>query len=627
MCGILGVAVGRGFRPGLDAGGVARVRDMMSHRGPDDAGVWDGGHVILGHRRLAVVDLSTSGRQPMATPDGRHVISYNGELYNDAALRRDLSGEGVRFMSSCDAETVLWALATWGGDGLRRLRGMFAIAWFDVSRMRLTLARDPLGIKPLYWWIGEGGGQREAVFASEIAPILAHPAVRTEPDFVTISAYLTTIRTTLGERTMFAGVRSLRPGEVVELDLSNGDGSIGVHRRTVGHDGLGLGGAQAGEGFDRTGMDGARAASRVRDCVEESITAHLRSDASVCCLLSGGLDSSIIATVAHGRLGGLRTFWAGAAEGGGDDRAFARLMASRLDSEHEEVVITRDVFMRRWRGMVGQMRTPLSTPNEVAIREVCQRMCERGQVVALSGEGADELFGGYEGPLRQAMEFETVLASERIDDGEQSRRRARFQLDSNAWMSLGIKPVVLRPEHWRGVEGDALLVSEYESGFAEVAGVRDDDSPLQAHLRFHRRINLAGLLLRLDSSSMGASVEGRTPLADVAVCALAESLAMDDKFRADEGGGWRTKIALREAYAGELPSEVVSRPKASFPLPFQTWMMGEDVGAWLRESRFAREVFADAAIDEVSQRPDELWNLAWPMVNVAVWGESVWGDE
>lgn len=663
MCGIVGVAVCRGFRPGLDAAGVSRLRDRMRHRGPDDAGVWDGGHVILGHRRLAVVDPSVAGHQPMTA--GSHAIVYNGELYNDAVLRAELCREGATFRSSCDAETVLRALATWGDSALGAFRGMFALGWFDGRR--LVLARDWLGIKPLYWWVGEVGCRTEVVFASEIGPILAHPGVRIEPDFAAISAYVTTIRTTLGERTLFAGVRTVRPGQVIEFDLSRADGSVGITRRSLGETGS-CGVTTAGlqrhcgevidtqeecaSGVPKGGRDsrptgsewivrmpgdgrefgvaaGMIAAARVRAYVEESVRAHLRSDVSLCCLLSGGLDSSIIASIAHRACGGLRTFWAGAAEedAATGDRAMARLMAARLGTDHVEVEVTEPQFLERWREMVEAMRAPLSTPNEVAINAVCRRMRGEGEVVTLSGEGADELFGGYEGPMRAAAAFEEALGRVRLPAEALVRRRALFQIESNAWVSPTGKGGVIREDVWRGIERDAAMLAEYESEFARVAGEREDDSPVQAHLRFYRRINLAGLLLRLDSASMLASIEGRTPYADVVVRDLAESLAMEEKFQGEGGGIARTKIVLREAFGADLPREIVERTKASFPLPFAAWMGGVGVGEWLRGSGFAREVFSEEAIEAAARSPGETWAMSWPMVNVALWGDGVWGSQ
>ena len=196
------------------------MRDTMAHRGPDGYGLWRRSNLVLAHRRLAVVDLSPDAAQPMLSHDARYAIAYNGELYNDQELRAELHSRGVRFRTRSDTETLLHALATWGPDALPKLRGMFAFAFIDTLTQRLLLARDPLGIKPLYFRLGVHLGGGEIIFASEIPAILAHPDCPVQPDILAVSAYLTTIRTTAGNNTLFEGVRTLRAGEAMSIDLS-----------------------------------------------------------------------------------------------------------------------------------------------------------------------------------------------------------------------------------------------------------------------------------------------------------------------------------------------------------------------------------------------------------------------
>lgn len=640
MCGIFGVATGAGACVGLDDARAIRLRDLLSHRGPGGAGMWrsvgvggsgggsGGGQFLLAHRRLAVLDPSPAGAQPMALVgsggEGEPTaalasdaepsrvlgaIAYNGELYNDAEIREELSALGVRFVTACDTETVLHALRVWGVEGVARLRGMYALAYVDTRRRELTLARDPLGIKPLYAWRGTTSeGAAQVVFASEPGPIVAHPDVGARPDLVTASAYLTTIRTVLGERTMFAGVRTLLPGEVVRYDLSTRTGSVERTRHVVR--------PVSGPG---AGTDRARAA------IVDSVRRHLRSDVPACAMLSGGLDSSIICAIARGSetatAGRLRTYASGHDESDDGDLRFASLVAEHLGTAHTCVPVSRRLFRERWPEMVARMGVPLSTPNEVAINEVARRMRADGRVVALSGEGADELFAGYELPMMQASEFEAGTRRQR--DGASTHEGMGggvFQLLSNAWMPPEAKPLVLRPDVWRGLERDAELMAWYgeEFGACAAGGVE----PLQAHLNFHRRVNLSGLLQRLDTATMLEGVEGRTPMADVAVAALAAGLPMEEKFVAGPGGG--TKLALRRAFAGVLPEAVVRRPKASFPLPFQQWL--EDHADVLRRSSLARLMFNDAAVASVGAEPGRMWNLAWPMINLAMWGERWWGS-
>ncbi|MBL4810371.1 MAG: asparagine synthase C-terminal domain-containing protein, partial [Phycisphaerales bacterium] len=442
------------------------------------------------------------------------------------------------------------------------------------------------------------GGMGVMLFASEIRAVLAHPRFDARPDLLTMSAYLSTIRPEFGRRTMFEGVSSLEPGEWAWYSTSTYE----CLESCSCWDGGGAGAECVSEIAD------------TRSVIEDSILRHLRTDVPMCSLLSGGIDSSIIARVAMDELGELHTFCAGArSEGFADDFAMAARVAEYLGTDHTEVEIDSAGFLGRWRGMVDATGVPLSTPNEVAIYEVCRVLRERGFTVALSGEGADELFGGYELPMIQAQSYVDHIPDSDLSAG-------LFHLNSNAWVSDELKPVIMQADWLGATDSDSLLKVWYQLSFERLrAGC---SGSMQAHLAFHRRMNLPNLLRRLDTASMLCSVEGRTPLADRAVSDFAESLAMKDKFVNGNPAG--TKIALREAFAGRLPDEVVRRPKASFPLPFQEWIGGR-VGV-LKKSGFAQDIFRSEAIDAVVGDPAGNWNLAWPMMNLAMWGERWWGD-
>jgi len=611
VCGLFGVVVSIGARPSIDLIDVEAGRDLLAHRGPDAAGICDLAHCVLAHRRLAVLDPGEGGAQPMRGPSGSTLI-YNGELYNDADVRAQLARLGHVFTSHSDTETVVHALEEWGTEALSRFRGMFSLAWLTPDRRTLVLARDPLGIKPLYYASVAGGvGERhirgqELLFASEAGPIAAAISRSTRhslrPDFVTVSSYLTTIRTTLGRRTLFDGICAVEPGEVITYDLSTPDlppvrSSVRPGRRRE-----------------------ASRASECREIIARSVGLHLRSDRRVCCLLSGGLDSSIIVSVAASQANeALHTYCAGAvSQTEAGDHQFAAEMAAACGASHTAVGITQELFSSRWPDMIRRLGMPLSTPNEVAINEVGRVLRSRGDVVALSGEGADELFGGYVGPMCSAAAFVARGADPSLP------HPGIFQLDDAAWVPAAAKSAVLSEDIWRAVEHDDALKAWYCDRFDAVSAERSDKGSLDAHLRFMRSVNLTGLLGRLDTALMLEGVEGRTPFADIEVAEYAEALSMDSKFRASPTsvGVWESKRCLREAFAGELPESIVGRPKASFPLPFQSWM-GEQAQV-LSTSSWARDVFSQAALSMVSSGPAELWRLAWPMVNLTMWADHWW---
>ncbi|MDX2146296.1 MAG: asparagine synthase (glutamine-hydrolyzing) [Planctomycetota bacterium] len=687
MCGVLGVVARAGVSvlspgqgratPGGDGDSrasysstlgltwtqIERMRDAMAHRGPDGAGVLDAGNVVFAHRRLAVIDQTSAGDQPVSSPCGRFVLTYNGELYNDDELRRELDGfvrdRGWRWRSRCDAETVLVALARWGQAGLSRLRGMYALGFLDLERGDVLLARDPLGIKPLYWTRPGDARGESIVFASEIAPLLRHPAVSARPDLGVMDAYVTTIRTTLGPRTLYQGVYTMLPGQSLNIDLRDlrvQSGRVAMPRVV-----------QATTESDPEGEP-----AQTREIVLDSIARHLRSDVATCCFFSGGLDSTIIAASAQ-RLGSpLATIASGAADAdAGSDLAWAARSAAELGLDHHGVGLTRDRFEANWLELVQLNRLPLSTPNETAIYELARAARARGAVVALSGEGADEIFAGYQESLDLAWAFEQARATGVLTtshakgewsgglgatsrqptgagllcDGDRlvwAREAAAFQRDLGAWIKPGLRDRVLaEPVHRAAREHEQGLTvqSVYEEALADALqdAERDADADeseasirVRAHLGFQRRINLSGLLLRLDQSTMRVGLEGRTPLADGVVAAHAAGCSLAELYSPPSGltsgltGGAgtspapRTKLVLRRAFERDVPPGVLNRPKSSFPLPFQGWM--ENLTQVARTSPLVREVFTTEAIDAACADPSALWNIAWPMFNVALWG-------
>ncbi|MFO0832101.1 MAG: asparagine synthase (glutamine-hydrolyzing) [Phycisphaerales bacterium] len=621
MCGLIGVVTSPGRQVSATAAVLSAACDMLAHRGPDGAGVWRDGNAALAHRRLAVLDLSDAGAQPMvlsaANGDTRLALAYNGELYNDAELRAALNPrlaeQGLRFTSSCDTETLGRALLAWGEDTPHRIRGMYAFAAFDPRNQTLTLARDPLGIKPLYWARWSTGDQHEVAFASEVSALVQFMSATTgspvSPDLVTVSAYLTTIRTTLGDRTLFKDVRAVEPGQWISFNLRE----PGLPSRTSNW-------------WDRPGpairppADPAAGAAMVRECLRDSVHRHLRSDVPVCALLSGGLDSSITTALARREKPDLLTFAAGAAPapGGTDDISAARECASFFDTNHHEALVDEPMFHERWRWMVDRLGIPLSTANEVAINQVARTLRADGCVVTLSGEGADELFAGYDQALDAAADY---IAGGGSNPGA-------YELEHVGWAPLSAKPQLLRPEAWRGLEQDQALVAYYSEQFDKLREECDDPDPLAPSLRWQRKINLVGLLQRLDTAMMLEGVEGRTPFADVEVVRTADALPLRMKFAGkNDPRAIRTKLVLRDAFRDTLPAIALDRPKASFPLPFAQWMQGEHspVGPAILQSQLLRALFRDECLEVIAAVPGNAWRLAWPMTNLALWERRWWG--
>lgn len=622
MCGILGLVARVGKDPSLDDAGIARARDLSWRRGPDAGGIWRHENAVLAHRRLAIRDRAEEAGQPMRSADGRYAIVYNGELYNDAELRADLESAGwppQGWRTGCDTETALVAFQAWGDAAFPRLRGMFAIAVYDTRDRRLTLARDPLGIKPLYLWCDAN----ELAFASEVPSLLALPRVDRRPNLTMVSAYLSTIRTVLGQDTLFEGVHALEPGRLLRCEFDRD--ALRPEVETFAR----------GPAVRPDDVADDEAAEELRALLRDSVHRHLVSDVPVCTLLSGGVDSAVVAALAKEVSPELRSYCAGAdgtdEELADTDLGHAARAARAIGTRHAEARLTRDAFLEEWGEMVDLLGVPLSTPNEVAIRRVAARLREDGCVVTLSGEGADELFAGYVGPL-DALHAVTAEHPEPEHGGA-------LQLATTAWVPPADKAALLQPEWWAALEDDRALFAAYQRAFEAChAEAGAHAGPLDVHARFLRRVNLAGLLQRLDTATMLESVEGRTPFADVAVWRFAEALPMHAKYRpagvaAVVGSGAdaatpaapalpeaaRTKLCLRGAARGMVPGTVLERPKASFPLPFQEWMGG--IGGRLVESPFLGALVRREALESVAAAPTARWNLAWPLWNLARWGD------
>ncbi len=575
MCGIAGV-IGNPLPSRRE---LERMRDVMAHRGPDDAGTWIGPGAALVHRRLAVIDPGPAGHQPMCSPDGRFVLAYNGELYNDAELRDELDGA---WATTCDTETLLRWLAQ--RRPLARLRGMYALAFVDTRERTLTLARDPLGIKPLFWAHLPG----RVAFASEIQALLAHPDLTPEPDPLGVSLYLSSVRTTMRRQTLFAGVHAVEPGEALTFSLDAPCRDPAVNRIEI-------------EACNAEPTD-----EGLRDTIIESVHAHLRSDRALCAMLSGGLDSTIIVGSAREELHELLTYCAGAdADEGDPDHAAA--VARTFSTTHHTALLDEPTFGSLWLDTIDRTGLPLATPNEVAIRLIARTMKRDGQVVALSGEGADELFAGYEGPLSAAS---TCTDSP-----------GRHELESNAWVPAEIKPLLLVGSLAKASEDESVIVELYESAFERAGG---GPGP-EARLRFQRAVNLPMLLQRLDSATMLESVEGRTPFADARVASAAAAIPIERLF--DPSGSTpatRTKLALRAALRDRVPRGVLERTKASFPVPFERWMASGVAAA--RSSRVAQSIVQPALLAALLEDPQRHWNLAWPVLNLVLWAERWWGE-
>lgn len=601
MCGICGVvATDDRMAHDYDLGRfVTPMMTAMWHRGPDDAGHLDAPGISLGMRRLSIVDRQTSS-QPMYNEDRTIAVVTNGEIYNFAALRRELIAEGHHFRSRGDTETIVHAYEQWGDAFLTHLRGMFALAVYDAPKHRLLLARDRLGIKPLYYTRVNG----QLVFASEVRALLASGLVGRELSREGLESYLL-FGSVSEPATMIEGVRSLLPGHALDVNLEMADAGSrpywtlpvmtvatgnGVSHDHAGIHGLGGNGGHASalNGHDRRG-----AARALRGLLEDSVDTHLISDEPLGVFLSGGVDSTAIAALASRTRAGVRCYTIAFREREFDESDVARRTARSLGVEHEELLVEPREMLDGLDGALGA----LDQPSVDGINTYCVSAAVRraGAKVALSGLGGDELFGGYRtfrwmpalGRLstiarwtprlvRHASAHAMTAAGAWTHRADQTDRLASLWREPDALphpfffartvfgpgevgalMGPDRSPDGLSDRSWRGWNDDTVRMASGLDAFGAVSC-------------FELRSYMLNTLLRdADAMSMAHSLELRVPLLDHPIV---EFVAAQAAITMERHGAY--KPLLVDALGDLMPREVSEGPKRGFTFPWEQWMRG-----------------------------------------------------
>jgi asparagine synthase (glutamine-hydrolysing) len=603
MCGICGLLAPFAGRP--DPALVERMNAALVHRGPDEGSVDVFGRCVLGHRRLQVIDLVT-GSQPVANEAGDVVAVFNGELYNFRQLRTELAGHEVR--GSGDTPVIPHLYEESGSDFASRLEGMFAVALWDAARERLVLARDRVGKKPLLWTRLSDG---TLAFASELKALLRLPGVRREVDPEALDAYLALQYVPAG--TALRGVEKLPPGHLLVAE----DGAVRVERYWSL--------APRDERLEETEW-----LERVRETVGAAVRRRLVADVPLGALLSGGIDSSIVVAEMARAGGRVRTFTVGFGDERYDERVYARAVAEWYGTEHEEIVVEPDVTELLPR-LARSFDEPLG--DEAALPElVVSELARQRVTVALTGDGGDEAFAGYE--RYAAVGLAGRVAVPGVGTAARAlrwagRREPRSRANrAGRLLELGALPAAERYGRLMEVFPAELRAELWEPGFVarprpawELLGPAEEGvSGLQ---RLDVRTYLPGdLLLKADIASMAHSLELRSPLLDHAVLELGVSLP--DALKVD---GRRGKVALRRAFTDALPPAVARRGKTGFGVPIARWFREElqplarDV--LLGETARARGQLRPTAVarlldDHVSGRADHAHRL-WCLLMLELW--------
>jgi asparagine synthase (glutamine-hydrolysing) len=609
VCGICGIASTGGA---VDPARLAAMSETLAHRGPDSSGSFLDGSIGLAARRLAIIDLQT-GDQPVGNEDGSVQVVQNGELYNYRELRRELERSGHRFATSGDTEVLVHLYEEHGLGFARLLRGMFAVALWDVRRRRLVLARDRYGIKPVYYRDAQG----ELAFASELRAL-----PRGEIDLDALEAFLA-FNSIPAPLTIFGEVRKLPPGHV----LSWQEGRVEVTRFAR---------PAPVDAADVRKDDEAELVEELRARLRDSVRTHLVSDVPVGVLLSGGIDSSTLAALASQESSeSVRTFSIGFEERSFDELADARLVAQRYGTQHEELVLRPDAALLL-PALADAFDEPFADSSALPTYLVSE-LASRHVKVALSGEGGDELFGGYYTYTADLLALRAGslarFARPAVERLPTSSGRASFDYKAKRFVRAAHLPPLERHHAWKEIFSAELRaeltgrrasfdpVELLRSRFAETEGAdllaRLQDVDLGIYL-------VDDLLVKTDRASMAHSLEARVPFLDPVVTNFALALQSRHKAR-----GLRKKILLRKAVAPLVPAPLLRRRKRGFSIPAAAWLRGElepfarDVlsPATLRRQGFFSPGVVTRVLDDHVAGKEDLSRQLWGLLAFTLWHE------
>jgi asparagine synthase (glutamine-hydrolysing) len=625
MCGIAGIVTTDRLTP-EDRVRTIAMRDVITHRGPDDAGLFVDGLAALAHRRLSIVDLA-AGHQPLANERDDVWIVFNGEIYNHASVRPQLEAAGHHYRTRSDTETIVHAYEQWGDACVEHLRGMFAFAIWDAPRRKLLLARDRLGVKPLYW---ARAGDR-ILFGSEIKAILASGLVRAEANDAALPELLGT-RYLSGAETLFKGIHRLLPGHTLVFDERGvsinqyWDVPVGRSNREV------------------TSLSQAEMVRRFRELLEESVRIRLMSDVPLGMFLSGGLDSSAIAALMAGMIDRpLQTFSVAFKEHAFSELDYARQVSSAINADAHEVVIDDNDFFSAMPKLIWHEDEPIAHPSSVPLYFVSE-LASRHVKVVLTGEGSDELLAGYGKYPRALVNWRAGAAYAAVPEAARAwiattvvpklpGQMARYARRS--FMAMPRTPEAMFFDNFAsiGLRRQATLLSPALASQASVARAygpsreyfdrpNGQSTTLDRLLYTDLKTYLVELLMKQDQMSMAASIESRVPFLDHHLVEFAAALPTRMKLR-----GFTTKWVLREAVRSLLPKEILTRKKMGFPVPFALWMKD-------RWQAVARDVLLDrrtrerglidpTAVEQMitthAAGTQEGGDAIWSLLNLELW--------
>jgi asparagine synthase (glutamine-hydrolyzing) len=594
------------------------MRDLLFHRGPDDAGAFTDGAVGLGHRRLSIVDVS-HGTQPMFSDDGSLVIVYNGEVYNHTEHRAELEAEGCVFKTHCDTETILRLYEKYGTKCLEKLRGMFAFAVWDRREKTLFIARDRFGVKPLYYVHDRQGN---LFFASEIKSLLEAGAVKPEINYRALPDQLMNHGTSRDE-TLFSGVKRLLPGHF----LMWRDGELKIEKYWE-------------LSFEPKGEEKSdeRAVEEWREMFRHSVKLRLMADVPLGMFLSGGIDSSAICAMMSGMVDApVKTFSVAFREKEANELEYARLVSKAFKTDHHEITLTPAQFFEALPRLVWHEDEPLGFIASVPLYFV-SKLAQKHVKVVLTGEGSDEILGGYGrysktlALLKYGAKYESLTPAflrefikRRVEKigGKPARTFLSRSADiENLYFdNFAVFPKAMQEKLFSGETKERIGETNPFEGLNKWLVETDASDTLDRLLYVDTKTYLHELLMKQDQMSMAASIESRVPFLDHKLVEYTARLPRKMKIRGNE-----TKWILRRAMQGILPPEILERSKMGFPVPVGEWFRKEYKFVIdefvLSERSLARGIFNADFVRELVRRHNAGENhdeRLWFLVNFEIW--------
>ena len=573
---------------------VARMTDTLRHRGPDDSGCWVDGAtgIALGHRRLAILDLSQDGHQPMVSADGDLILVYNGEIYNFLDLRKELASLGHPFHSQSDTEVMLAAFLQWGVEAaLRRFNGMFAFALWQQSSRTLYLARDRLGKKPLYYgWMGG-----TLLFASELKALRAHPDFRAEIDHDVLALYLRHACVP-GPYSIYRGVSKLPPGAVLTVPASAGGANVAPVSYWSAADAV-------AKRRHSPLVDETAALEELEVLLRDAVKLRLISDVPLGAFLSGGIDSTAVVALMQTLADRpARTFTIGFQDQDFDEAPYARRVADHLHTDHTELYVTPAEAMTVIPDMPRLFDEPFADSSQIPTYLVSQ-LARRSVTVSLSGDGGDELFAGYHayqvndrfysrfGHHPRLLRSLGAFGLRKLPLGDRPGLRFRVQRFAHALSQPTAGQVYAAlMSKWPAPEMLLGPVTALDTVFNANGGSPHAGSFIEKMMYLDTRMYLPDdILVKLDRASMAVSLESRCPLLDYRLVEFAWRVPLSMKMRRPDGKWLLRRLAYKFA-----PAELLDRPKAGFAIPVGEWIRGK-LRPWAEElldpARLRREGF------------------------------------